>query len=149
MDNLIYDRLLSDVEEALNNQNSTENLKGAYNYTDLNRIETWCKYIKEILQDYGLNKNLETKINWNMRDYPTMAHIDRIRGNIQILKEFCEGLTTETIVYNNTLNYEQANILEKILFDINAYFENVHSKLNLEENVGFYLINKKYINLTE
>ncbi len=149
MDNLIYDRLLSDVEEALNNSDSSENLKGSYNYTDLNRIETWCNYLKEVLQDYGLNKNLEIKTNWHMRDYPTRTQVDRIRNNIQTLREFCKGLTTKTIIYNNTLNYEQANTLEKILFDINEYFEKVHSKLNLEENMGFYLVNKKYVNLRE
>lgn len=149
MDNLIYDRLLSDVEEALNNPNSTEHLKGSYNHTDLNRVETWCKYLKDILQDYGFNENLNIKTNWNMRDYPTRVHIDRIRNNIQALKEFCKGLTTETITYNNTLNYEQANILEKILFDINSYFEKVHSELNLEEDISFYLVNKKYVSLRD
>lgn len=149
MDNLIYDRLLSDVEDALNNPDGSEYLKGSYNHTDLNRVETWCKYLKDILHGYGFNENLNIKTNWNMRDYPTKDSIDRIRNNIQSLKEFCQGLTSEDIIYNNTLNYEQANTFEKILFDINAYFERIHSKLNLEENIGFYLINKKYVNLRE
>ena len=49
MDDLIYDRVLSDVENALNNPGDSSNLKGSYNYTDLNRVEKWCEYLKDIL----------------------------------------------------------------------------------------------------
>lgn len=48
-----------------------------------------------------------------MKDYPTRTQIDRIRHNIDKLKEFCYGIITDSIIYNNTMNYEQANILEK------------------------------------
>ena len=70
MDNLIYDRLSSDVDTALNNPDSTSSLKGAYNYTDLNRVETWCEYIENILIEYGFVGGLVLKKNWNIRDYP-------------------------------------------------------------------------------
>ena len=89
MDNLIYDRTLDDVETALINAGSRINLKGSYNYTDLNRVENWCKYIEEILKKYGFSQNLEIKTNWFLTDYPTRKEIDRIRSNIDTLKEFC------------------------------------------------------------
>ena len=56
MDDLIYDRVLSDVENALNNPGNSSNLKGSYNYTDLNRVEKWCEYLKDILSKFK-NKN--------------------------------------------------------------------------------------------
>ena len=87
MDNLIFDRLKTDVENALNNPSSTEFLKGSYNYTDLNRVEQWCEYIQNLLNDYGKGISLEIKTNWNLRDYPTRVQIDRIRGNIEYLKD--------------------------------------------------------------
>ncbi len=148
MDDLIFDRLLSDVETALNNPGNIAQLKGSYNYTDLNRVEQWCEYLKDILSKYGFSELLTIKTNWNIRDYPTRTNIDRIRHNIDKLKSFCYGIITETITYNNTMNYEQANVLEKVLYDINQYFETMNRKLELPYNFGTTLINRKYIDLT-
>lgn len=147
MDSLIYDRLSSDVDVALNNLNSTSSLKGAYNYTDLNRVESWCEYLKNILADYGFLEELAIKTDWTIRDYPARTQIDRIRSNIDTLKDFCHALNTESIIYNNTMNYEQANILEKILHDIDQYFKEMNVRLELSYNFGTTLIHRKYIRL--
>lgn len=147
MDNLIFDRTLLDVETALASQNSVEFQKGAYNFNDLNRVETWCEYLAEQLQPYGFVQELGIKTDWTMQDYPTKAQIDRIRGNIDALKEFCYAIQTSEIVYNNTLNHKQANILEKILFDINEYLTNITKKLNLDYKIAATLVTKKYISL--
>lgn len=147
MDDLIYDRTASDVETALNNPGSNTHLKGSYNYTDLNRVESWCEYLENILKKYGFSETLVIKTDWNMRNYPTRTHIDRIRSNIDTLKEFCYALTTETIIYNNTMNYEQANVLEKILYDIDHYIEEITIMLDLPYNFGMMLIRDSYIEL--
>lgn len=147
MDDLIFDRLLSDVEKAINNPNNSEYLKGSYNYTDLNRVEQWCQHLMNILSNYGFAETLNIKTNWNLKDYPTRAQIDRIRHNIDKLKDFCYGIITETIVYNNTMNYEQANILEKILFDIDQYFKKMNAVLDLPYNFGTTLIRRNYVEL--
>ena len=89
MDNLIYDRLSSDVDTALNNPDSTSSLKGAYNYTDLNRIENNCKYVMNLLNNSGLFYYpiiVETKTDWTMKDIPHIKDINRIRKNIQLTK---------------------------------------------------------------
>jgi hypothetical protein len=147
MDDLIYDRLLSDVETALNNPGSIVHLKGSYNYIDLNRVEQWCEYLKDILSKYGFAETLTIKTNWNLKDFPTRIQIDRIRHNIDKLKDFCYGIITETIIYNNTMDYEQANVLEKILYDINQYFKQMNTILNLPYNFGTTLIRRNYIEL--
>lgn len=147
MDDLIFDRLISDVETALNSPNSKTHLKGSYNYTDLNRVEKWCEYLNDILSKYGFSEQLNIKTNWTRKDYPTRAHIDRIRQNIDKLKTFCYGIDTETILYNNTLNYEQANILEKILYDINKYFEDMNRIMELPYNFATTLIRRNYVEL--
>lgn len=121
MDALIFDRNSFDVEEALNNPNSTEHLKGAYNYIDLNRVESWGKYIQNCLIPYGFNNQLNWKNNWNIKEYPTLAQINRIRSNIIAERDFLN--LTNNIEINNTLNYEQANELEKIFQDILDYFD--------------------------
>lgn len=147
MDNLIFDRLKTDVENALNNPSSVEFLKGAYNYTDLNRVEQWCEYIQNLLNDYGKNIDLKIKTNWNLRDYPTRTQIDRIRGNIDYLKDMFKELQTETIEYVNTLDFEKANILEKIIYDVHEYIKEMTRTLELQYNFGTTLIKKKYITL--
>ncbi len=147
MDDLIFDRTLSDVEEALSNPDSSTFLKGAYNYTDLNRIEIWCEYLQEKLKEYGFNENLEIKNNWSMTDFITRTEIDRIRNNIDILKNFCYALETEEIEYDNTMNYTKANIIEKILYEINEHLKNLSKQINLSEQIGFFIVKKKYIHL--
>lgn len=121
IENLIFDRSSFDVDEALINPNSTEWLKGAYNYTDLNRVEVWGEYIQSCLIPYGFNTVLIWKQDWNIRDYPTRTQIDRIRNNIIAERDFL-NLNNEIII-NNTLNYEQANELERVFSDILDYFD--------------------------
>lgn len=148
MEELIYNRLSSDVSTALNNPNNSSSLKGAYNYTDLNRVEKWCEYLYNLFLKYGFKETIIVKTDWNMSDFPTRTQIDRIRKNIETLKGFCTSILTETIIYNNTMNYEQANALEKILYDIHQYFLNLQRQVFLSYNFGTTLIHNKFINLT-
>ena len=141
LDNLVFDRLRRDVELALERAGSAEFQKGAYNYTDLNRVESWCKYLQELLNDYAKNINIDIKLDWNLRDYPFRIQIDRIRDNINTLRNACYAIMSlEIIEYNNTLNYEQANILEKILYDIDKYIIEMTQTVNLPYKVGTKLI---------
>lgn len=145
MDNLIFDRTQNDVNNAINNPSSSEFLKGAYNYTDLNRVEEWSDYIKDILNDYGANLNFNVKTDWNMRDYPTRLQINRIRNNISSLKNACYALLTENIEYGNTLDYEKANALEKILYDINKHIEGMTKLEEAKIGIGSTITYTKYI----
>jgi len=147
MDNLIFDRLASDVDNALNNPNSSYNLKGAYNCSDLNRVEAWCEYLQYVLSQYGFTEKLVIKKDWNFRDYPTRTEIDRIRSNIDTLKEFCYAINTEEIIYNNTLNFEQANILEKVLYDIQQHVIDNTYEVPLSYNFATALAKKRDIEL--
>ena len=115
MDKLIYDRLKSDVDTALNNPENVSFLKGSYNYTDLNRVEEWCDFLQTVLRYYGYKEELVIKKDWNLRDYPTRKQIDR-------------------------LDYEKANILEKILFDIDKYIKDMTVSSGFNYNIGATLI---------
>lgn len=121
MDSLIYNRTANDVEVALSNPNSSSFLKGAYNYTDLNRVETWGKYIQECLIPYGFKSELVWKTNWVITDYPTLTQINRIRNNVIAERDFLD--LTNNILINNTMNYEQANELERVFKNIMECFD--------------------------
>lgn len=149
MKTLITDRTELDVIEAKKNPSATDYKKGNYNFADLNRLEEWCSYLQKKFNDNGYKLNLNLKLkyytynelksfkysslkemlfielnrgNWGMTDIPTLSEINRIRDNIQTLKNNLMTRSTLTIVKNNTMNYNQANILEQILFELDELF---------------------------
>lgn len=86
--------------------------KGAYNYSDLNRVE---RAVAEISDRAGLG--LTTKTDWDMWDIPTVTEMNRYLGNIAKIRT---ELVTETNVpaaplSMNNLTYNEANNIELIL----------------------------------
>nr|DAP38781.1 MAG TPA: hypothetical protein [Caudoviricetes sp.] len=149
MKTLITDRTELDVIEAKKNPSATDYKKGNYNFTDLNRLEEWCSYLQKKFNDNGYKLTLNLKLkyytyeelkkfkysdlkemlfielkhgNWGMTDIPTLSEINRIRDNIQTLKNNLMTRSTLTIIKNNTMNYNQANILEQILLELDELF---------------------------
>jgi len=117
MDELIYDRTQSDVEYALSHQDSEDFLKGAYNYTDLNRIETWCEYLATQLNSFNYSATITTKTDWSMSDFPTKAELLRIKNNVSILKNIFQ--LASTIPENmEKMTYQKANQIEKAIHDM-------------------------------
>lgn len=86
--------------------------KGAYNYSDLNRVE---RAVAEISDRAELG--LITKTNWTMWDIPTEAEMIRYLGNIEAIRlRFAHiARIPETPTTMNNFTYEQANNIELIL----------------------------------
>ena len=83
--------------------------KGAYNYSDLNRVE---RAVKEISDSEGLG--LTTITNWTMWSIPSKAEMNRYLGNIVAIKDhFGIAISLPTSMEN--LTYENANNIELIL----------------------------------
>ena len=83
--------------------------KGAYNYSDLNRVE---RAVAEISDRAGLG--LTTKTNWTMWDIPTETDMIRYLGNIAAIKgRYAINIDVPTSMNNFT--YDQANNIELIL----------------------------------
>lgn len=117
MDELIFDRTQADVNYAKANPSSTDFLKGAYNYTDLNRIEEWCSYLATKLQAAGYNINITTKTDWSMADFPTQAQLERIRSNVNTIKT--AFATASNIPTNMSyMTYKKANDIERVLNEL-------------------------------
>lgn len=109
MENLIYDRTQTDV----NNDTS----KSYYNYNDYNRIEKWCEYLADTLNSYNYSVNINVKTNWNRKNFPSESEMERIRQNVNRLKEAYFSFTQipKNLEY---MTIEQANDIEKILYEI-------------------------------
>lgn len=88
---------------------ATTATKGAYNYSDLNRVERAVAEISDI-EDLGL----VTKTNWTMWDVPTSSDMNRYLGNIGVLRvHYSSNIPLPDSMEN--LTYETANNIEKII----------------------------------
>lgn len=88
---------------------ATEATKGAYNYSDLNRVERIVAEISEVT-----SMGLVTKTNWTMWDVPTATEMNRYLSNIRAIKTRF-GIETSLVDTMSNLNYTSANNIEKIL----------------------------------
>lgn len=89
--------------------------KGAYNYTDLNRVEST---VVELAESMGLT--LTTKTDWSLWDIPVESDMERYLGNVVFVRDTV--LTMNSTVEFPTLpdsmsalTLEGANNIEKVL----------------------------------
>lgn len=140
--NLIMDRTAADVERYLTLRNkgfanltSAEKaewlapMKGAYNYTDLNRVEEAVQYLAGKLRDRGYRVDIGTIKTWTMNSLPTMADMNRYLDNIRVIRSAFATLSTTPQVPTSIagLTYKEANDIEQIIFDVNKLLENMMS----------------------
>ena len=100
---------------------ATEATKGAYNYSDLNRVERAVAEISDIL---GLG--LVTKTNWGMWDIPTASEMARYLNNVAVLRQQLPDDTDAPMLPTSMshLTYTDANNIELVL---NAVYEHLQS----------------------
>ena len=115
---MITDRTQSDVTN-LNIDSSTAS-KGAYNYTDLNRVEAKVKELNDLLVSYNYMSALTTKLNWAITDKFNVNDSTRYLNNIKAIRNALATYTTTPQVPSTMANltYQKANDIEKILVDI-------------------------------
>ena len=113
----ITDRTQNDIDKKKD--------KGYLSYADLNRIESNTEYIKGLLMSYGYDGIAVCDItfkSWSIGDVLTRNDADRIRNNItNLITAFHSLGETQNIVSNNTFNYQQINILEFDLRELEKY----------------------------
>lgn len=90
---------------------ATRSTKGAYNYSDLNRVE---RAVAEISEDLGLG--LITKTDWTMWDVPRVSDMTRYINNIKTIRD---ALGSSIAIPDSMaeLTYSGANNIEKVLME--------------------------------
>lgn len=147
--NLITDRTASDVSRAkalrakgwssMTEEEQAKylsGLKGAYNYTDLNRVEYATQFINEylnglqdVLDNYRAERDVASssvwvvpylpldlthKVDWSMDDLPTEEDLARYLSNVEkVSGQF--PITRNLPASMDGLSYEAANEIEKAL----------------------------------
>lgn len=94
---------------------ATDCTKGAYNYSDLNRVERAVAEISDIV-GFGF----ETKTDWRMWDIPKATDMERYLHNIRVIRD-AFTIDIELPATMDNLTYNEANNIEKIL--LTAYEE--------------------------
>lgn len=102
-------------------------LKGAYNCTDLNRVQTAVRYLRDRLADVGYFLNLSDAKTWTVQDVPTQAEMAEYLADIKAIRGVFTLLTTTPPVPDTMvgLTYIKANNIEQILLDVDKLLSNV------------------------
>ncbi len=152
IESLITDRTVEDARRAkylaaLRWDEMTEaekaewsgNLKAAYNFNDLNRVENAVRYLADILQSlppelkaYAASLgvawdsvfegnyqpedlNLEIKTDWEIKDTPTGKDMERYLRNVVMLRNALNFVTDPLPSSMNNLTWQGANAIEQAL----------------------------------
>lgn len=114
---LITDRTNADVV------NDTD--KGNYNYTDFNRIEQAMTEAKTLLEELGYSVSIQSQ-TWGILEFPTKERTDTLLKSLNVLKG--KLLTQPTLPTSfKKIKYNQANDIEKMLYNIGVSYENIKS----------------------
>ena len=132
----IYDRTYGDVQ-ILEMDTTNVNTKGAYNYTDLNRIEQDTKYCMEYMVDHKIIRvppSMAIKMNWTENDIPTRDDMIRIVRNVMILMESSNPIIEEDFI----------ELHEATQFTYQVEFKNTELLLLKQQRTKLY-IQKVYL----
>jgi len=157
LDTLVTDRTQEDVDYArglcLKGKDMTadeltdflSSLKGMYNYTDLNRVETAVDYvatelvqadtdIRQYATDMGVawdsafevpydpsDYSLTVKTDWDEEDIPSATQMARYIGNLILIRDAIQDASNAWIPDSmNMIDYQIANDIEKLLIDVDV-----------------------------
>lgn len=129
IDELITDRTLADVTELKNLlslgenmsasdvQRFLQNLKGAYNYSDLNRVAEACIYIaEELASASGGSFSVDMKTDWTESDYVSSTEKIRYLNGVRAIHD--ASPVTVPDVPSNISTVTDANNIELILREV-------------------------------
>lgn len=133
LEHLITDRTAHDVdrvkilsEKAWQDMTAEERaewaspMKGAYNYTDLNRVEEAVEYVADRLREYGYLSIRLSSRRWSAEDVPNANDLGRYFNNVAFLRRAVAVWvsTPETPTSTDDFDEKKANALEQILVDV-------------------------------
>ncbi len=141
---LITDRTAADYQhwEYLRNKgflNMTEaeqaewlagNMKGTYNKGDLNRVGEALNYLRDRLTEAGYityQTNFTAKTNWTIASIPTAEDLTHYLKCVSVIREAMAQFETTPPTPTDTgaLDIEEANNIEKILYDVETLINNM------------------------
>lgn len=104
-------------------------LKGAYNYADLNRVQSAVRYLKDRFAEVGYFVNVSEAQTWTTQDTPTLAQMEDYLADVRAIRGVLTLLKTTPLVPDTMvgLNHIEANNIEQILLDVDRLLSNMIS----------------------
>ena len=101
-------------------------LKGAYNATDLNRVQAAVEYLAGVFESYGYTVNLQPMPTWSVGEIPNAEQMAAYLSNVAELRAVINMpvVTPAVPVDMALLTYVEANNIEQILVDIDQLLLN-------------------------
>ena len=124
LNGLIFDRTQSDADRAIyhiiNGLHSEQDLKGAYNISDRNRVAAAAKYIAGCMRYNGMpDAGAKIKDNWNTADIIRHEDAEEVLAALRYLGNLLPAAEIPEIPEElENLTYIKANAIERILFDL-------------------------------
>lgn len=102
-------------------------LKGAYNCTDLNRVQSAVRYLRDRLAGVGYFVTLSDPKNWLVQDVPTLTDMQNYLADVSAIRGVLTLLNTTPPVPDTMvgLTYIKANHIEQILLDVDRLLSNM------------------------
>lgn len=138
--NLITDRTAADVNrwkmlhdkgwEAMTAEERAEwcdGMKGSYNHTDMNRVESAVRELTARFKARGITLPVSTKTDWTQTSWPTKNDMGRYFENVAVIRE-AVGLDLGTPTAPTTavsFDYKKANDIEAILAAVDIWLDRV------------------------
>ena len=139
IDTLITDRTQADADRVLElsakgwagmsaeeRAEWSAGLKGAYNASDLNRVQDAMEYLAGVFASYGYDVALQPMPTWSVGEIPTVDQMGAYLSNVSALRAVLDTPSTTPAVPADMalLTYIEANSIEQILVDINQLLLN-------------------------
>ncbi len=97
--------------------------KGAYNSSDLERVDDAIQYLADLLSSYGYSVSVSPKTDWTISDIPRAADMTQYIADLNTLKNAFYG-TTDLPETMDKLTADGANSIERLLCEIE---QNIHN----------------------
>lgn len=101
--------------------------KGAYNYTDLNRVGWYMQHLRDLLYQCGIFPRITEKADWEEGDYNNAAALEYYLSDVQALRSAI-AVSSETPEVPESLfqlTWDSANDIEQILLDVEELISNM------------------------
>lgn len=104
-------------------------LKGAYNCTDLNRVQSAVRHLSDRFANVGYPLKLSNPKTWTVQDVPTPSELEMYLADVRAIRGVLTLLETTPRVPDtmNGFTYLQANDIEQILEDADTLLTNTIS----------------------
>lgn len=132
IDELVTDRTQADVNRVstltakwldgtITNEEKAEwlaGMKGAYNFTDLNRVGRAVEFVGNLLFQGGHHIHVTAKQDWTVADIPTQAQMNAFLTDLTLLKSSVRGITIPVPQNMDNLNFQTANQIEQLIIAV-------------------------------